>query len=118
MTSQTPHEDRSGSYESSFHDEAKRDSGELPLTGDGRELAASEIEFTDDSFEIPQSDLTPIQIGRYEVIRQIGEGGFGRVYLALDPTLNRKIAIKMPLAAMGAYQRNSFFRGRPIGRPP
>lgn len=40
--------------------------------------------------------MRPGQIidGRYEIIRHIGSGGMATVYLALDPILNREVAIK------------------------
>ena len=38
----------------------------------------------------------PSQIGRYRVIRLLGKGGFGRVYLAHDDELDRPVAIKLP----------------------
>src|SRR5690606_12062974 len=37
----------------------------------------------------------PARIGRYLVEREIGAGGMGRVFLARDPELDRRIAIKM-----------------------
>ena len=37
----------------------------------------------------------PEEIGGYEVIRQIGQGGMGVVYLARDPQLHRQVAIKL-----------------------
>ena len=37
----------------------------------------------------------PTRIGNFEVIRQIGSGGMGAVYLGRDPELNRQVAIKV-----------------------
>jgi serine/threonine protein kinase/formylglycine-generating enzyme required for sulfatase activity len=45
-----------------------------------------------DSF--PSGD--PIKIGCYRVIRLLGKGGFGRVYLAHDDELDRAVAVKVP----------------------
>ena len=38
-------------------------------------------------------------IGRYEVRRALGQGGYGRVYLGYDSDLDRLVAIKVPIAA-------------------
>ena len=40
------------------------------------------------------------KIGKYEIRRQIGLGGFGKVYEAYDPTVKRQVAIKV-LASAG-----------------
>ena len=36
------------------------------------------------------------RIGNYEIVRPIGQGGFGIVYLANDLQLNREVALKVP----------------------
>jgi serine/threonine protein kinase len=38
----------------------------------------------------------PLRIDRFEVIRELGRGGFGIVYLARDAILGRNVAIKTP----------------------
>jgi len=38
----------------------------------------------------------PTKIGRYTVLGSLGEGGFGRVYLAHDDDLDRSVAVKVP----------------------
>ena len=44
--------------------------------------------------ESPSDD--PPLIDRYRVIRTLGQGGFGRVYLAHDDAIDRLVAIKVP----------------------
>src|SRR5438105_2566774 len=43
--------------------------------------------------ELPVSEL-PV-IGKYEVTKQLAQGGMGTLYLARDPALDRPVAIKV-----------------------
>ncbi|MEM7454701.1 MAG: serine/threonine-protein kinase [Planctomycetota bacterium] len=42
----------------------------------------------------------PAKVARYEIGELIGRGGFASVYSALDPELNRRVAIKIPHAGV------------------
>ncbi|HNX30778.1 MAG TPA: serine/threonine-protein kinase [Holophaga sp.] len=44
---------------------------------------------------MPDTENIPRTIGRYEVRRQLGAGAMGCVYLAEDPRIKRKLAIKV-----------------------
>ena len=59
-------------------------------------LAWKTVEFGDDA--LGQRRLA--QVGPYEMIRPLGAGSFGIVYLALDRRLNRRVAIKVARASV------------------
>jgi serine/threonine protein kinase len=49
-------------------------------------------------------DEHPRQIGRWKILKFLGQGGFGRVFLAHDEVLERKVAIKIPRHAQRQSQ--------------
>jgi len=43
----------------------------------------------------PMASSAPAQIGRYQIIERVGQGGMGVLYRGIDPVLDREVAIKL-----------------------
>jgi serine/threonine protein kinase/tetratricopeptide (TPR) repeat protein len=46
----------------------------------------------------PSGELPFTRLGRFEIRRELGQGGYGIVFLAWDPQLGREVALKVPRA--------------------
>lgn len=62
----------------------------------------------------PLDDRLPKTIGRYEILGKLGTGSFGVVFRAVDPTLKRDVAIKVP---HGELVKNPSMRERLLREP-
>jgi serine/threonine protein kinase len=58
----------------------------------------------------PNELAVPTHLGRYEIQGLLGSGGFGKVFLGLDPQLGRKVAIKVPKNFASSIRHESFLR--------
>ncbi|HTJ46510.1 MAG TPA: protein kinase [Kofleriaceae bacterium] len=65
----------------------------------------------------PDSQLRPGDaIGRYEIVKMLGQGGMGMVYLAYDPTLDRPVALKLLRPELRSAQARLLREGQSVAR--
>src|SRR5262249_4433182 len=63
---------------------------------------------TRQTHEEPSSGLPFNYIGAYRLIKKLGEGGMGEVYLAIEEPVGRKVAIKLMQAGLSAEYLQRF----------
>src|SRR4051812_11094200 len=57
-----------------------------------------------------EQTATTILGGKYRIEREVGQGAFGRVYLAFDPLLRRNVAVKELLAGHKSADADTYAR--------
>ncbi|MFC1534664.1 serine/threonine-protein kinase, partial [Thermodesulfobacteriota bacterium] len=77
----------------------------------------------DSDVVLVRREKIPYKIGRYRVIRELGRGGMGVVYLAHDPFIDRQVAIKTTLSSppkesrtFDKFQRRFFNEAKAAGK--
>jgi len=79
------------------------------LTRPGAEAETASL--SDDTFASrPPGSLAAPQLGRFQILSQVGSGGMGEVFSAYDPQLNRRVAIKVLKRSHHAIDQARFTR--------
>ena len=81
-----------------------RDESESETTGLAETRPAEEGRRPDESGDMPT------MVDRFLIEDELGAGGMGRVYVAYDPTLDRKVAVKVLLARIGVDKEKASAR--------
>ncbi|MFH2047619.1 MAG: serine/threonine-protein kinase [Pseudomonadota bacterium] len=72
---------------------------------------------TIDDKPVPGKDLDNIDtVGRYKIIRKLGQGGSGIVYMGLDPYIKRVVAIKLSKFNTDKEKSHFFVEAQSAGR--
>src|ERR1051326_411174 len=61
--------------------------------------------------------LHPGELGRYQLVRELGAGGMGVVWEAFDPDLERKLAIKLLRVGGGDAEQRLLREARALAKP-
>ncbi len=83
-----------------------RDSGEFEAARGGEDFermyvdaargaVAYEVAAAEAAEAVAPADGEPFRAGRYVILKHLGHGAMGNVFLAYDPDLDRKVAVKM-----------------------
>ena len=85
--------------------------GETTVAGSPRPRRATP-DPREDVETVPRERESPSRIGPYEVIERVGRGGMGEVFRAVDPALDRVVALKIlaPALADNPEARRRFLR--------
>ncbi len=89
-------------FESEFENRSGLDPAPTKATLDQTQLSdlLKPVEADWSGIDEPQNSVlasvSGAHLGRYEIVRRIGQGGFGKVFLARDSELDRMVAIKLP----------------------
>ncbi|HKT33652.1 MAG TPA: serine/threonine-protein kinase [Nitrospira sp.] len=67
---------------------------EAPVSSDGSQEVSAQPAETNATLVLNGNGQSPATLGRYRILKELGRGAMGLVYLGKDPTIQRFVAIK------------------------